>query len=111
MFAQYIRSVVGIGVDKIEAKGAEGPIRTEHYLTLWQATTMARIVVAVKKWLGIVGAESDGQTAVAHQHGLYVDFTSNGTVISFKQICLRDMENTYDDLCSKFLWNHPSCLA
>ena len=111
MFAQYIRSVVGIGVDKIEAKGAEGPIRTEHYLTLWQATTMGRIVVAVKKWLGIVGAESDGQTAVAHQHGQHVDFTFNEAEMSLEQTYLCDMEKACDDLCSKFLWNHPSCLG
>ena len=33
------------------------------------AVTMASMDVAMRRWLSIVGAESDGQTAVAHQHG------------------------------------------
>jgi hypothetical protein len=109
--AQHTRSVVGLGFDKNEVKGAEGPICLELYSTslqiwdqamavtshkwrLWtgcdrednsepdvsiarkteMAAMMARIDVAKRRRLRIVGAaKRDGQTAISHQHGKFVD--------------------------------------
>ncbi len=40
------------------------------------ASTVARMIVAKRRWLRIVGAERDGRTAVSHRHGQYVDLLS-----------------------------------
>ena len=34
---------------------------------------VARVIVAMRKWLRIVGAERNGRTAIPHRHGKYVD--------------------------------------
>ena len=55
--------------------GLDETVRTRLVLDLAStdetamATTMARVIVAMEKWLNTVGAERDGRTAVSHRHG------------------------------------------
>ena len=55
--------------------GLDKTVRTRPVLDLAStdetamATTMARVIVAMEKWLNTVGAERSGRTAVSHRHG------------------------------------------